>query len=113
MGGRRAGRARGGLDSRTQGCARPHSSRPLRSPSLPRHGGPWSLPSLVAVEILLASEPHYVGGLVAFTLHRLTQQQYLSVVDAFITGFRRSRRLGDAEVRFHRRKPSVFASGLT
>src|SRR5687768_10306055 len=50
---------------------------------------PWTLPSLVAVELLLTDEPHYVGGLAAFTLHRLTQQQYASVVDAFITSFRR------------------------
>lgn len=74
---------------------------------------PWALPSLVAVELLLDGEPHYVGGLAAFTLHRLTQQQYASVIDAFVTSFRRPRRLGAAEVRFHRRKPSVFASGLT
>jgi predicted transcriptional regulator of viral defense system len=74
---------------------------------------PWTLPSLVAVELLLAGEPHYVGGLAAFTLHRLTQQQHASVIDAFIMSFRRPRRLGEAEVRFHRRKASVFASGLT
>src|SRR5215212_9541191 len=74
---------------------------------------PWALPSLVAVEILLAGEPHYVGGLAAFTLHRLTQQQYASIVDVFIASFRRSRRLGEAEIRFHRRKPSMFESGLT
>jgi predicted transcriptional regulator of viral defense system len=74
---------------------------------------PWALPSLVVVEILLAGEPHYVGGLAAFTLHRLTQQQYASIVDVFIASFRRSRRLGEAEIRFHRRKLSLFESGLT
>jgi len=74
---------------------------------------PWALPSLVAVELLLAGKPHYVGGLAAFTLHRLTQQQHASVVDAFVTSFRRPRRLGNATVRFHRRKAAVFASGLT
>ncbi|MCC6176693.1 MAG: hypothetical protein IT305_15395 [Chloroflexi bacterium] len=74
---------------------------------------PWTLPSLVAVEFLLAGERHYIGGLAAFTLHRLTQQQYASVIDAFITSFRRPRRLGEAEIRFHRRKPSLFKSGLT
>jgi predicted transcriptional regulator of viral defense system len=74
---------------------------------------PWALPSLVVVELLLAGEPHYVGGLAAFTLHRLTQQQHASVVDAFTINFRRRRRLGDADVRFHRRKPAVFESGLT
>jgi predicted transcriptional regulator of viral defense system len=73
---------------------------------------PWTLPSLVAVELLLAGERHYIGGLTAFTLHRLTQQQYASVVDAFTTSFRRPRRLGEAEIRFHRRKPSLFESGL-
>ena len=74
---------------------------------------PWALPSLVAVEILLAGEPHYVGGLAAFTLHHLTQQQYATLVDVFIASFRRPRRLGAAEIRFHRRKPSMFESGLT
>jgi predicted transcriptional regulator of viral defense system len=74
---------------------------------------PWALPSLVAVELLLAGERHYIGGLAAFTVHRLTQQQYASVVDAFTTSFRRPRRLGEAEIRFHRRKPSLFGRGLT
>jgi predicted transcriptional regulator of viral defense system len=74
---------------------------------------PWALPTLVAVELLLAGEPHYVGGLAAFTLHRLTQQQHASVVDAFVNSFRRSRRLGEAQVRFHRRKRDLFESGLT
>ena len=74
---------------------------------------PWTLPSLVAVEILLADEPHYVGGLAAFTVNHLTQQLYVSVVDVFITSYRRPRKLGNAQVFFHRRKPSMFASGLT
>jgi predicted transcriptional regulator of viral defense system len=74
---------------------------------------PWTLPSLVAVELLLSGEPHYVGGLAAFTLHRLTRQQYTSGIDVFVVSFRRSRRLGDAEVIFHRRKPEAFRSGLT
>ena len=74
---------------------------------------PWALPSLVAVELLLADEPHYVGGLAAFTVNHLTQQLYASLVDAFITSYRRPRQLGNARVLFHRRKPSVFANGLT
>ena len=86
----------------------PYAVRPFRAMARP-----WALPSLVAVELLLADEPHYVGGLAAFTLHRLTQQQHTSVVDAFVTSFRRPRRLGDAQVLFHRRKPAMFGSGLT
>lgn len=74
---------------------------------------PWNPSALVAVELLLAGEPHYVGGLAAFTLNRLTLQQHTSVVDAFTTSFRRPRRLGGADIIFHRRKPTVFGVGLT
>ena len=87
------------------GCTR---FRPFRAMARP-----WTLPSLVAVELLLAGEPHYVGGLAAFTLNRLTQQQHTSIVDVFVTSFRRPRRLGEAEIVFHRRKVEVFQSGLT
>jgi predicted transcriptional regulator of viral defense system len=73
---------------------------------------PWAPPALVAVELLLAGEPHYVGGLAAFTLHRLTMQQHTSLIDVFTPGYRRPRRLGSAEVRFHRRRPAVFETGI-
>ena len=112
--GRRAGGSRGCLPTLVRKGVldriRPglYAVRPFRAMARP-----WTLPSLVAVELLLAGERHYIGGLAAFTLHRLTQQQYAFVVDAFTTSFRRPRRLGEAEIRFHRRKPSLFESGLT
>jgi predicted transcriptional regulator of viral defense system len=74
---------------------------------------PWAPPALVAVELLLADEPHYVGGLIAFTLHRLTLQQYTSVVDVFLPSYRRPRRIGNARVLFHRRRADVFSNGIT
>lgn len=85
-----------------------YAVRPFRA-----MGRPWTFSALVAVELLLAGEPHYIGGLAAFTLHRLTCQQHTSVIDVFAVSFRRPRRLGDAEVLFHRRKPKAFQSGLT
>jgi predicted transcriptional regulator of viral defense system len=74
---------------------------------------PWTLPALVAVELLLDDEPHYIGGLAAFTIHRLTQQQHTSVVDVFVVEFRRPRRLGNAQILFHRRRPRAFETGIT
>jgi predicted transcriptional regulator of viral defense system len=53
--------------------------RPLRSVARP-----WTVSALAAVEHLLTNEPHYIGGLVAVTLHRLTEQLYASVVDAYV-----------------------------
>src|SRR5262245_45897172 len=52
--------------------------RPLRS--LVR---PTILSSAVATAILLRDRPYYLGGLWAFTFHRLTQQQYASALDVF------------------------------
>lgn len=42
------------------------------------------------------------SGLWALTFHRLTEQQYASVLDAFVAGRQRSRRLGGARLVFHR-----------
>lgn len=81
--------------------------RPFRA-----SGQAWSFSSLPALEHLLAGTPHYVGGLSAFTLHRLTAQQHTSVVDVFVQSFRRSRRLGNARVVFHRRPAMVFKRGI-
>jgi predicted transcriptional regulator of viral defense system len=74
---------------------------------------PWVVPALVAVELLLADAPHYVGGLAAFTLHRLTQQQHTSVVDVFVGRYRRPRQLGGAQILFHRRQEGAFRDGIT
>lgn len=71
--------------------------RPLRS--LPR-ATVASAP--VQAAVLLQGEPYYLGGLWALTLHRLTEQQYVSVLDAFVARRHGSRRLGGARLVFHR-----------
>lgn len=75
-------------------------------------GETWAFPALVGVEQILRKDPHYVGGLAAFTLNRLTQQQHGSLIDVFVPAFRRSRRVGNARVVFHRRDPAVFGVGV-
>src|SRR5262245_59009991 len=54
--------------------------RPLRSIL-----DPVSSSAPAAVGALLHAEPYYLGGLWAFTFHRLTGQQYVSLIDAFVT----------------------------
>lgn len=61
---------------------------------------------------LLADEPHYLGGWWAFSLHRLSQQVYSSVIDAYVTRERRPRRLGSARVVFHVVPPTALAYGI-
>ncbi|MCC7104405.1 MAG: hypothetical protein IT307_04620, partial [Chloroflexi bacterium] len=43
----------------------------------------------------------------------LTQQIYHSVVDVFVTSYRRTRMMINAKILFHRRKPTAFEVGLT
>jgi predicted transcriptional regulator of viral defense system len=70
--------------------------RPLRTMSRP------TAPSAaVQAAVLLQGEPYYLGGLWALTFHRLTEQQYVSVLDAFVSRRHRSRRLGGARLVFH------------
>jgi predicted transcriptional regulator of viral defense system len=71
--------------------------RPLRSLSRPT-----SASAPVQAAALLQGEPYYLGGLWALTFHRLTDQQYVSVLDAFVARRHRSRRLGGARIVFHR-----------
>ena len=52
--------------------------------------------------MLLQGEPYYLGGLWALTFHRLTEQQYVSVVDAFVSRRHSSRQLGGGRLVFHR-----------
>lgn len=85
-----------------------YAVRPFRS-----IGMDWAFPALAAVERILGSHPHYVGGLAAYTLHRLTSQQHSSRLDVFLTGARRPRRIGNAFVTFHVRDARVFRSGTT
>src|SRR5262245_10189970 len=55
----------------------------------------------VIAEALLRDEPHYLGGLWAFSFHHLTEQLYASILDAFVTHRLTSRQLGAGRVRFH------------
>ena len=71
--------------------------RPLRTLSRPTAA---SAP--VQAAVLLQGEPYYLGGLWALTLHRLTEQQYVSVLDAFVARRHSARRLGGARLTFHR-----------
>jgi predicted transcriptional regulator of viral defense system len=52
--------------------------RPLRTLSRPTAA---SAP--VQAAVLLQGEPYYLGGLWALTFHRLTEQQHVSLLDAF------------------------------
>jgi predicted transcriptional regulator of viral defense system len=72
---------------------------------------PWSLSAITAVELALADEPHYIGGLVAFTLHRLTEQIHSSVVDAYVLRRRNGAIIASARVRFHRIPQSAIGLG--
>jgi predicted transcriptional regulator of viral defense system len=62
---------------------------------------PTAPSAAVQAAVLLQGEPYYLGGLWALTFHRLTEQQYVSVLDAFVSRRRRSRRLGGARLVFH------------
>lgn len=81
-------------------------TRPLRA-----IGRPWSISAIAAVELALSDQPHYIGGLAALTIHRLTEQLNSSVVDVFISGRRRARSLANANVRFHSTPASEIAIG--
>ncbi|TMF59358.1 MAG: hypothetical protein E6I16_09810 [Chloroflexi bacterium] len=85
-----------------------YAVRPLRFA-----GRPWTQSPLVTLEALLSDTPHYVGGLTAVTLHRLSEQLYLSRVDVFVPVSMRPRRVGNARVVFHRVSLKAFQSGLT
>src|SRR5712692_8349909 len=71
--------------------------RPLRTLSRPTVTS-----AVVQAAVLLQGEPYYLGGLWALTFHRLTEQQYVSVLDVFVARRHRSRRLGGARLVFHR-----------
>lgn len=81
---------------------------PFRSLSRPQ-----SVSSQVVASALLADEPYYLGGWWAFTLHRLTQQVYGSILDAYVTRERRPRRLGTARLVFHVLPQTAFAYGIS
>lgn len=55
----------------------------------------------VALEVLLRAEPHYLGGLWAYSQNGLTTQQYVSKLDAFVARPHRSIALPGAKIAFH------------
>ena len=80
--------------------------RPLRTLSRP------TAPSAaVQAAVLLQGEPYYLGGLWALTFHRLTEQQYVSVLDAFVARHHQSGPLGGAQLTFHRVSPKRLGHG--
>jgi predicted transcriptional regulator of viral defense system len=80
--------------------------RPLRTLSRP------TAPSAaVQAAVLLQDEPYYLGGLWALTFHRLTEQQYVSVLDAFVARQHQSGLLGGARLAFHRVSPKRLGHG--
>ena len=81
---------------------------PFRSLSRPQ-----AVSSQVIASTLLADEPYYLGGWWAFTLHRLTQQLYGSILDAYVTRERRPRRLRTARLVFHVLPETAFAYGIS
>jgi predicted transcriptional regulator of viral defense system len=82
--------------------------RPLRTLSRPTAP---SAPVLAAA--LLQGEAYYLGGLWALTLHRLSEQQYASTLDAFASRRHGARHLGAARLVFHRVAAPRLARGVT
>lgn len=80
---------------------------PLRSLSRPR-----AVSTAVVAAALLAGQPYYLGGWWAFSLHRLSQQVYTSLVDAYVTRERRHRQLKGARLIFHVLPPTALAYGI-
>jgi predicted transcriptional regulator of viral defense system len=83
-------------------------ARPLRA-----IGRPWSISALAAVELTLRDEPHYIGGLAALTIHRLSDQLNSSLVDVFVVRRRRKRTVANANVRFHSIRDSEIGIGVS
>ena len=73
-----------------------------------------TLPSTaVAAAALLHDEPYYLGGPWAASYHRLTEQRYASLVDAFVGHRLVARTLGAGRVRFHAVASDLLAYGTT
>lgn len=85
-----------------------YAIRPLRA--VPKRASP-SAPVLAAH--LLLGSTYYLGGLWGLTHHRLSTQQYTTVLDAFVTGKRRTRNLGHTRIVFHVLRPDLFDYGTT
>lgn len=74
---------------------------------------PTAVTPAVQVGALLAGTKYYLGGLWAVTFHKLSEQQYAHVLDAFISTERHARQLRLAVVHFHRLEPSLLDYGIT
>lgn len=81
--------------------------RPFRSMARPT-----SSSAVLLAAAAMQGTPYYVGGLWALTFHRLTDQQYVSVIDVFVAGSRRSRAYGGAQLKFHRCRPEHLRAGV-
>lgn len=55
----------------------------------------------VGLAVLLRAEPHYLGGLWAYSQNGLTTQQYVSKLDAFVAKPHRAVLLPGAKIAFH------------
>jgi predicted transcriptional regulator of viral defense system len=55
----------------------------------------------VRLEVLLRGEPHYLGGLWAYSQNGLTTQQYVSRLDAFVVKPHRRVLVSGAKIAFH------------
>lgn len=66
----------------------------------------------VMAEALLRDEPHYLGGLWAFSFHHLSEQLYASLLEAFVAHRLTSRWLGAGRVRFHVLPGKAFEYGV-
>jgi predicted transcriptional regulator of viral defense system len=75
-------------------------------------GRPWSPTAVAATAALLANETYYLGGWWALSFHRLTQQVYGSVLDAFVSRRRRRREVPGTRTVFHVLPQSAFTWGV-
>ena len=80
---------------------------PFRSLSRPR-----AVSAPVVAAALLADEPYFLGGWWAFSVHRLTQQVYGSILDAYAIREHRPRRLRTASLVFHVLPKAAFEYGI-
>lgn len=82
--------------------------RPLRALARPSTAS-----AVVLAAAALQGEPYYLGGLWALSFHRLSGQQYTSVMDVFVARRLSPRVLGGAQLVFHRVSPERFGDGMS
>jgi predicted transcriptional regulator of viral defense system len=66
----------------------------------------------VTAAAILQGEPYYLGGLWALTFHRLTDQQYSSVVDVFVARRHAASTVGAARLLFHKGERARLLNGF-